>query len=214
MQVRGLVATTFDMKSSSAITFSERPEKDLLRDLANMRDDGIAAFRRKWDRLYAGVSDDELLKRRDELHVVWRRFRGLDQLLEHLETERPAAIDRSAGLQEFAADNYPAEPVEKIVCEHWLKQARDPWVVKWSSSQKQLRANPRSLPAVLTLACIRHADRFGFCRNPRCPAPYFFIRRRDQRYCSADCAGPAKKAAKLRWWHKHKSTKPRSRKSR
>jgi hypothetical protein len=204
------------MKSSSAITLSERPERALLFDLANMRDDGgIAPFRRKWDRFYAGVSDDELLMRRDELRLLWRpRFSRLDELLEHLETKGSAVIDRSAGLREFAADTYPAEPVEKIVCGHWLKQAKDPWIVKWSRNQRQLGANPRILPAVLALACIRHADRFGFCRNPRCPAPYFFIRRRDQRYCSADCAGPAKKEAKLRWWHKHKRTKSRLRKNR
>jgi hypothetical protein len=74
--------------------------------------------------------------------------------------------------------------------------------VMWSSSKKALRGNPRCLPAVLALACIRHAGHFGYCRNHSCAAPYFFTRRRDQRYCSPDCAWPAKKEAKLRWWHK------------
>jgi hypothetical protein len=201
------------MKSSSAKLISNRIEKRLLGDLANLQDDRIARFRRTWDRLYAGVSDDELIKRRDELHLVWRprfsRFSNLDQPLEHLEQGESAVTHRSNALQEFAADNYPAEPIEKIVCEHWLAQAKDPWIVKWGK-QKAFRASPFCLTAVLALACIRHADSFGFCRNPECPAPHFFPRRRDQRYCSAVCAGPAKRAAKLRWWHKHKGPKSSS----
>lgn len=198
------------MKSSSDKPLSERPEKALLRDLANMRDDGIAGFRQKamWKRLYATITDEELLTRRDELRRLWKpRFSTIDELLESLERRVPVDKDRSARLQEFAANNYPSEPIEKVICEHWLSLAKDPWIVKWDK-QKALRANPRSLPAVLALSCIRHVDHFGFCRNPGCLAPYFFARRKDQRYCSVDCAGPAKREAKLRWWHQNKGGKP------
>jgi len=202
--------TKDEMKRSSGTAFSERPEKALLRDLANMRDDGIAAFRRKWDRFYAGVKDDELLKRRDELWLVWRakfsRFSRPDQL----DTAIPTLVTaRNKPIWEFAENLTGPLELEKEVCEHWLLEAKHPWIVKWGT-ERALRASPFSLTAVLALACIRHADRFGFCRNPECPAPYFFARRRDQRYCSAVCAGPAKKAAKLRWWHKHKRPKSRA----
>jgi len=195
------------MKSSRDKTLPERTEKALLHDLANMRDDGIGAFRHKWDRFYAVASDEELLTRRDELRRVWvPRFNRLDQFLDFLETPGSLGKDRSAGLQEFAADNFPAEPIQKVVCEHWLSIAKEPWIVKWGR-QRALRANPRCLPAVLALGCIRHADRFGRCRNPDCPAPYYFRGRRDQRYCSSDCASPAKRAAKLRWWNANRSKK-------
>ena len=197
------------MKSSSHRPLSERPEKALLFDLANMGGDGIRAFRRKWNRFYALVSDEELLTRRDELRRVWvPRFSRLDHFLDYLETPGHIGKDRSAGLQQFAADNFPAAPIQKVVCEHWLSIAKDPWIVEWGR-ERALRANPRCLPAVLALGCIRYADRFGCCRNPNCPARCFLKARRDQRYCGADCAGPAKREAKLRWWHKHMSGTPR-----
>ncbi len=39
------------------------------------------------------------------------------------------------------------------------------------------------------------------CGNENCPAPYFFAKRATQKYCSDECAAPAKREAKLRWWH-------------
>jgi hypothetical protein len=39
-----------------------------------------------------------------------------------------------------------------------------------------------------------------FCQNPDCPAPRFIARRRDQVFCSSDCAGLV---AKRRWWARH-----------
>jgi hypothetical protein len=38
------------------------------------------------------------------------------------------------------------------------------------------------------------------CQNPECAAPYFFAKRRTQRYCSKDCAEPAQRAFKINWW--------------
>jgi hypothetical protein len=38
------------------------------------------------------------------------------------------------------------------------------------------------------------------CENPDCPAPRFIARRKDQIFCSGDCAGLV---AKRRWWAKH-----------
>jgi hypothetical protein len=50
----------------------------------------------------------------------------------------------------------------------------------------------------------RNWDRARHCENPDCPAPYFLSRdRKPQKYCSPICAGPAKTAAKLRWWNEH-----------
>jgi hypothetical protein len=51
----------------------------------------------------------------------------------------------------------------------------------------------------------RHADRFRFCRNPECPASYYIAStRKPTRYCSSKCAGPAKCAAKRKWWAEHR----------
>lgn len=50
---------------------------------------------------------------------------------------------------------------------------------------------------------LLNSDRTRFCLNPDCPAPYFFAKRRSQKYCSEDCAQLAKREAKLRWWKEH-----------
>jgi len=47
------------------------------------------------------------------------------------------------------------------------------------------------------------------CQNPDCPAPRFIARRKDQVYCSGDCAALL---AKRRWWTKHGEEWRRSRK--
>jgi hypothetical protein len=43
-----------------------------------------------------------------------------------------------------------------------------------------------------------------YCGNPLCPAPYFLReeKAKKQKYCSPECANPARRAAKLRWWNK------------
>ena len=55
--------------------------------------------------------------------------------------------------------------------------------------------------------CLLHlgkcADRARYCANPSCVAPYFFARRRNQRYCSDACAAPAQREYKRRWWDEH-----------
>jgi hypothetical protein len=55
--------------------------------------------------------------------------------------------------------------------------------------------------------CLLHlgkcADRARYCANPSCVAPYFFARRRSQRYCSDACAVPAQQEYKRRWWDEH-----------
>jgi len=39
----------------------------------------------------------------------------------------------------------------------------------------------------------RIADRARHCLNPECPAPYFFARKKGQKYCSSKCAAPAQR---------------------
>lgn len=39
------------------------------------------------------------------------------------------------------------------------------------------------------------------CGGPICAAPYFFRTERGQKFCSPECADPARREAKLRWWN-------------
>lgn len=51
-----------------------------------------------------------------------------------------------------------------------------------------------------------------YCGNPLCPAPYFLRAEKvkKQKYCSPECANPARRAAKLRWWNKARKNVPKS----
>jgi hypothetical protein len=51
------------------------------------------------------------------------------------------------------------------------------------------------------------------CGNPLCEAPYFFRAEnaKKQTYCSPECADPARREAKLKWWKANRSAKKSSR---
>lgn len=51
-----------------------------------------------------------------------------------------------------------------------------------------------------TLLMFHSVGDLRYCQNPDCPAPRFIARRKDQVYCSSDCAALL---AKRRWWAKH-----------
>lgn len=40
-----------------------------------------------------------------------------------------------------------------------------------------------------------------YCEGPTCSAPYFFRSEKGQKYCSPECADPARREAKLKWWN-------------
>lgn len=63
---------------------------------------------------------------------------------------------------------------------------------------------PPPTPFELALSyLIKAGDRARYCANPECPAPYFFVTRKNQRYCSEICAAPAQRELKRKWWAEH-----------
>ncbi len=196
------------------------PGPNLLVDLANMHDDRIPRFRRRWGRLYGRYTDQVLLERRDELRLLWgyqARHRvltrffagGADQGDERwLEDFDPATSKHSAQLFRRWSECAEAEKedrslLQEFICEYWLSQAEVQWSVHWN--KKYIGADQRSLPTMLAWLCVRSRDLLKVCRNPACFTPYMLVRRRDQKYCSDACAIPAQREAKRRWWHKQKA---------
>jgi hypothetical protein len=49
---------------------------------------------------------------------------------------------------------------------------------------------------------LDHARLARVCTNRDCPARHFFARRSTQLYCSEECAKPAQREYKRRWWSK------------
>lgn len=50
---------------------------------------------------------------------------------------------------------------------------------------------------------VKVSAKARYCANPECPAPYFFVQRKNQRYCSEICAAPAQRELKRKWWAEH-----------
>lgn len=55
------------------------------------------------------------------------------------------------------------------------------------------------------------SGRTSRCENRDCHAPYFFARRRSQKYCSDACAVPAQREFKRKWWAENGTTWRRKR---
>ena len=214
-------------------------QRELLLALANLRDDGLAYFGKKWKHLYELSRNEDVLARRDELRLLWthRLFQathsdcGLelplkpipkaryDRLYQQWRSSHPNAVDlplsdRNRSPYDEWQDHRYDESLEKWICDHWLRLKGVRFEVEWNKNRKAIVTSGRRLPPHLVVTCIQFGDRFGFCRNQACPAPYFLASRRDQIYCSNACAWPAKKAAKLKWWHEHRGKKARLRKRR
>jgi len=57
--------------------------------------------------------------------------------------------------------------------------------------------------SMVLMYAVKHAHLLRFCANPACREPYFVARRGSQIYCSPECAKPAQKEAKIKWWNEH-----------
>lgn len=96
--------------------------------------------------------------------------------------------------------------------------AKDAEKSEWGDSQLTYRfvtppARPSSLEAVFHYLW-RNAKHALRCANSECPTPYFFATKKSQKFCSPECAEPARRASKLRWWNDNRAGKPTAAKAR
>ena len=77
----------------------------------------------------------------------------------------------------------------------------DPTVtVSFASTIGRPAATPFQQAAIHLFKC---AATMSVCQNKQCPAPYFFAKRKSQKYCASVCASPAQRKQKRRWWQLH-----------
>ncbi len=61
---------------------------------------------------------------------------------------------------------------------------------------------PRICPFEAALYWLQANQRLMLrCGGAMCAAPYFFRTEKGQKFCSPECADPARREAKLRWWN-------------
>lgn len=70
-------------------------------------------------------------------------------------------------------------------------------------------AQPTPLEAVFHYLW-QHMEHALHCSNPECPAPYFFATKKSQKYCSPECAEPARRESKLKWWNENRASTPKT----
>jgi hypothetical protein len=178
----------------------------LITGLANLEDSRAQYFRKLYNKppvLYRRYSDEDLLTLRDELRLLWeydsRRKIEVGRLL-----VGPVVGWHARRLSRLVYEAAP-QPPQKVICDYWLRKERQPIEVEWTKEAKKIKPRPQCLPAVLSWGCVHYAGHLKFCANPECLNPYFISKRTDQKYCSDECAAPAKREAKRRWWSTNRS---------
>jgi hypothetical protein len=69
---------------------------------------------------------------------------------------------------------------------------------------------PPVTPVEAALFHFQHeAHRALHCRNRDCPAPYFFMTEKGQKFCCSECRRPARLEGQRRWWHENRSKSKR-----
>jgi hypothetical protein len=172
----------------------------LLMELANLREDRVTEFKKTWG--FTRYNNAQILDKRDQLRLLWLDCLHLN--LPSIGAKHEELLHKEANL---SIEIYPWQPEDGVVvepesipeqmCEAWLQEEQVGWNVDWPG--RRIFPSHWHLPVILAVGCIDLSEHFAYCWNPDCSAPYFISRRNDQRYCSDQCAWPAKKAAKRKW---------------
>lgn len=149
--------------------------KEILLDLANLRDDSPGLFRRRFGQLDVSISGDDqaILRFRDQLQRLWRR-------------EARAAVI----LQMWVRERRPG----------W-----EPFTVgQWADGRQSVWPNYHILPLSLAIGVAELGSKMAICKNPDCPQKYFLKGRRTQRFCDRlACTAYGQREHKRKWWSEH-----------
>jgi hypothetical protein len=180
----------------------------LLCHLANLRDDQVDIFRRRW-RLPKHYKNETLLTLRDELRVVWGAVERNDLDDTGAESEVLVVIDlTSPRLSRLVAKHERSDrskTIEQVICEDWLtrQDERPRLILDWGTKHKRIRFNAACLPLILAHGCTQFYSKLKQCHNRQCGRLFVAVRR-DQKYCGDQCAAVGVKKSKLEWWNKNK----------
>ena len=159
-------------------------------DVANLRpvfhaatsdDPTYRKFWEHWGRLYLREPTEELVRLPDDLGKVWNPKTPTK--------EKQAVLDSWMAWQPqgFAGIGYA------------------PWKAEWGKSEPS--PDPHNLRAALALGVLDQWRRFAVCANTDeetgCRKRYFLKQRKNQLYCSEECAEPSQRKMKRESWKKH-----------
>lgn len=174
LPVTDLSQTRREIRAGMERTWAKR-RKEILLDLANLRDGSAGLFRRRFGQLDVSMSQDDqaILRFRDQLQVVWRR-------------EVPAAVV----LQMWVKERQPG----------W-----EPFTVgQWADGRQSVWPNYLILSLTLAIGVAEHGPKMAMCENAGCPQRYFLKGRKTQRFCDRPaCIACGQREHKRKWWNEH-----------
>jgi hypothetical protein len=171
--------------------------REFMQELANVRDEKLDWFRKKHRRLLLDrYHSNACALYRDELRLLWHPTQGIPE-------------QEWRGFEDWRKTRPTAEPGE-MICNRWLQRSEVGLLAIWEKRRRELIPSAADLPAMLVYGCLLWSDRLFYCQNSNCGAPWFIGTRRGQQYCSNECAWPAKKAAKRKWWRANRARTTKS----
>ena len=178
--------------------------RKLLSHLANLRDDQVDVFRRRW-RVPKHYKDEALLTLRDELRVVWGAVERSDLNDAGTESDVLVVTDLTSPrlsrvvVKQERSDQ--SKKIDQVICEDWLtrQDERSQLILEWGAKHKRIRFNSACLPLVLAHGCTQFYSKLKQCRNRQCGRLFVAVRR-DQKYCGDQCSAVAARKSKLKWW--------------
>ncbi len=185
------------MSSSGLPVADPKQLAETLSDLANMRDDGYGHFLKRWGEFYSErfYPPDELVLRRDELRLLWNTANGIKTV--------PAKARHL--VEAWVTGNEVLGTLNEFICSQWLAaEGTRALTIRWNRQERSIHASRYCLPGVLMMGCLLYSERLRICGNPQCLTSYYIASRKTQRYCSNECAAPAKREAKRRWWKENR----------
>jgi hypothetical protein len=153
--------------------------REILIELANLRDDSCGRFRRRFRMLDVSARKDDsaILHFRDQLRVLWRREKEEDRFIPLHEWLNNSCMNRQQtwSVCSNAGGTYSVEPRYSI------------------------------LPLTLALSASVWQAKMAVCENPNCAQKYFLKGRRTQRFCDRElCAAYGQRQHKLNWWNENR----------
>lgn len=174
--------------------------EEFLHELANLSDDSGAIMRFK--KLFP-----DILPSPKELHrgVIAQSWRGTTRNLDEKEIEKNFQLGwvlpfreelRSVWrIPDWRTREWRVFKLREAIIKH------DPFPFATYNAIAAMEPIPPLTPFEQTLLhLLKSVDRARCCGNPDCPAPYFFAKRRSQKYCTDACSKPAQREFKKRWW--------------
>ncbi len=168
-----------------------------LLELANLSDDSIARFEKKYGEMLSKgpLVLDSLKASFEASDRAMKRVSGFDRR-EHQVLHCRRLIRRFWLEPDLRTREYI---VFLLQHENFMSQNRP---YSWTRILQE--GLPPANPFEQAVTYLRQRSQLTrYCANPDCAAPYFFATRRNQRYCAADCTQFAQREFKRQWWAEH-----------